>query len=126
MVCSRRSCIACSNKKNTCLPEAMEGLSWRYIAACHALHTSMFLMSGLQCSYAHAAVQVLITQREQQGNTVTCRCKVLSDSDAVKSVIALFRCDMAVETTVGSTITICSPWRECTLAGKLHPFLTCW
>ena len=77
-------------------------------------------------SYADANVQVLITQREQQGNTVICRCSILGDSLASKSVVALFRSDMAIETSVGSTITICCPWRKCTLPGKLHPLLTCW
>lgn len=67
------------------------------------------------------AKQVLVTEREQQGSTITCRCNVMSGSIAAHSVIALFRSTMAVETHVGSVLTVCSPWRESAVAGNWLP-----
>lgn len=61
-----------------------------------------------------------MTEREQQGSIVTCRCSVVSGSFTAQSVIALFRSTIALETAVGSRLTICSPWRECTMQGD------CW
>ena len=70
------------------------------------------------------ASQVQLTEREQQGNIITCRCHVLSGPAAGVSKIVLFRSDMAVDTHIGSTITICSPWRECGIAGGLWTCLS--
>ncbi|CAL5219647.1 g1527 [Coccomyxa viridis] len=61
--------------------------------------------------------QVQVTQREQQGSIVTCRCSVVSGSTTSQSIIALFRSSIALDTNVGSRVTICSPWRECTVPG---------
>lgn len=66
---------------------------------------------------AAAALQVQVTQREQQGSIVTCRCSVVSGSTTSQSIIALFRSSIALDTNVGSRVTICSPWRECTVPG---------
>ncbi len=66
-----------------------------------------------------AALQVQVTEREQQGSIVTCRCSVVSSGITAQSVIALFRSTIALETHVGSRLTICSPWRECTVPGEL-------
>ena len=65
-----------------------------------------------------AALQVQVTEREQQGSIITCRCSVVSNSITDQSIVALFRATMALETHVGSRLTICSPWRECTVPGE--------
>jgi hypothetical protein len=71
--------------------------------------------------------QVHILEREQEGDIIKCRCRILAGqlegAGISDTVFAFIKSSLPANSDVGADVTVCSPWKLMRLSKSQSPLL---